>query len=285
MKNAINTAVARLDLEYRQVMWRYRWATWQRRALPDFIIIGAQKAGTSSLYAYLSQHPQIVPSLVKEVYFFDGGLNPNVDNFKLGQAWYRIHFPLQRRLGKKKKTFEASPLYLFNPLAPQRIAGLIPQVKLIALLRNPTERAISHYFHAQRAGLEPLPIMEALQAEEERLRPLIAREDYKNDTYIRHSYKSRGLYYDQISNYLRYFPGENILILNSEKLFTEPEHTLRRVYEFVGVDPNFLVKDLSPRNIASNRTEVAPECYAYLNEFFRKPNQTLRELIEEDYGW
>jgi hypothetical protein len=253
--------------------------------LPDFIIIGAQKSGTSSLFSYLSQHPYLIPSYRKEVHFFDGGLRPDVDNFNKGQAWYRSHFPLKENNSNDQKAFEASPLYIFNPLVPQRISALIPEVKLIAILRNPVERAISHYFHEKRKNREKLPVLEALQVEDERLKPIIDKQDYKNDIFIHHSYKSRGLYYEQIKRYLNYFPMSNILVLNSEMLFTQPDNALRRVFEFVGVDSEFTVKDLAPRNVGSNRTEVDPDIYEYLEEYFRSHNQKLYKLIGQNCGW
>ena len=99
----------------------YRQATWRSRALPDFIIIGAMKSGTSSLFAYLGQHPQLFPSSKKEVHFFDGGASADVDNYVKEQAWYRAHFPLRKHMSTDSKTFEASPLYIFNPLAPNSV--------------------------------------------------------------------------------------------------------------------------------------------------------------------
>jgi len=276
--NHLKTVVCRSILRYRQ-------ATWRNRCLPDFIIIGAQKSGTSSLYYYLGQHAHLISSYVKEVHFFDGGLNPNVDDFKKGQAWYRSHFPLKRDISKHQKSFEASPLYIFNPLAPKRISELVPKVKLIVVLRNPVERAISHYFHEKRKGRESLPVREALLAEEKRLKPVIDKQDYKNDIFTHHSYKSRGLYNEQIKRYLKYFPMSNILLVSSEKLFTEPYDTLRRVFQFVGVDTESTVKDLEPRNVASNRSEINPGVYEYLNDYFRPHNQALYELVGENYGW
>jgi hypothetical protein len=264
---------------------RYHQADWRNRYLPDFIIIGAQKSGTSSLYYYLSQHPHLRPSYKKEVHFFDGGLDPNVDNFNKGQAWYRSHFPLKWNTSNNQKVFEASPLYIFNPLAPQRISELIPEVKLIAILRNPMERAISHYFHEIKRGRESLPVMEALQAEEERLIPVIDKQDYKNDIFIHHSYKSRGLYHEQIKRYLDYFPMSNILVINSETLFTQPDDTLRRIFQFVGIDTAFTVKDLKPRNVGSNKTKIDPGVHEYLEDYFLFHNQKLYELIGKNYGW
>ena len=264
----------------RRLIWQYRRATWRSRSLPDFMIIGAQKSGTSSLYAYLCQHPQLLPSSKKEVHFFD-----NIDNFEKGQAWYRAHFPLRKNVSAHFKTFEASPLYFFHPLTPRRIFDLIPEVKLIAVLRNPTERAISQYFDENRRGHESMPIKEALQEEEKRLESVIKNKDYKNDSFIYHSYKSRGLYKQQIERFLKYFPWQQILVLSSEEFFSDPDNTLRQVFNFVGVDTEFKVKDLKPRNVSNNKNEVDPDVYRYLNNYFLPHNQALYELIGKRCGW
>lgn len=281
-KNMVPALVRRI---IRRSIWRYRQATWRGRTLPDFIIIGAQKSGTTSLYHYLGQHPHLVPSRVKEIHWFDGGLKPDVDNFLKGEAWYRAYFPLRRHLDKHQQVFEASPLYLFNPLVPKRIAELIPQVKLIAILRNPVQRAISHYYHERRIGYESLPLMEALRAEEQRLKPLIDKEDYKSDGFIHYSYKIRGHYHEQIKRYLNHFAIKNILLINSEMLLRQPSVTLQRVFRFVGVDTEFTIDDLTPRHVASYRTGTEPEVYDYLKEYFRPHNQALYELVGENYGW
>ena len=162
----------RLDALLRRLVWEYRQATWRTGSLPDFIIIGAQKSGTTSLYSYLSQHPQLLPSIHKAVHFFDGGLDESADNFEKGEAWYRAHFQL--RMHAHERTFEASPLYIFNPLAPKRIYDLVSEAKIIAVLRNPTERAISQYFHEKGGkNRDPLSIREALREEETRLKAVV----------------------------------------------------------------------------------------------------------------
>lgn len=263
----------------------YRRAGWRGRLLPHFIIIGAQKSGTTSLYHYLSQHPGLIPSYGKEVHFFDGGLDPEVDNFAKGQAWYQSHFPLRRHVREGQRVFEASPLYMFNPLAPPRICELIPDVKLIAILRDPAERAISHYCHERREGRESLPMMEAFLAEEERLAPAIDARDYKDDAFIHHSYKRRGLYREQIDRYRDCFSMDRLLVLESDELFGRPNDTLRRVFGFVGVTTDFAVNDLRPRNVGGPTSAVARETYAYLSEYFRPHNQALYELLRADYGW
>ena len=269
----------------RRLIKQYQQATSKHRALPDFIIIGAQKAGTSSLYSYLSQHPQLLASFKKEVHFFDGGIAPAVDNYKKGDVWYRGHFPLKKNVGSQMSVFEASPLYIFNPLVPARIASLIPDVKIIVLLRNPTERAISQYFHEKKLGREHLPIEAAFQKEEARMAPALKRHDYKDNDFICHSYKSRGLYKEQLDRYFQHFKREQFLILNSESFFSHPEATLRQVFEFVGVDTDYRVADLKPRMVGKNRRNVSPEIYSDLDNFFQSHNQALYKLTGENYGW
>lgn len=253
--------------------------------MPHFIIIGAQKSGTTSLFHYLNQHPAIRRASRKEVHFFDGGLDSQVDNYAKGPGWYRAHFPRTRQLGIQAKTFEASPLYLFNPLVPKRIHALLPQVKIIAILRNPTERAISHYFHEQRSGREPLPIKEALAEEEARLGPSLRDEDYQNQSFIHHSYKSRGRYQEQLVRFQEYFPPAQMLILSSEELFHQPQFTLRKIFSFVGVEPAVEIKKLQPQNPGTNQVGVDRKVVESLDDYFGPYNQALDELVGRTFAW
>src|SRR5579885_2674785 len=134
----------------------YRTITSSIRLLPDFIIIGTQRGGTTSLYAYLGQHPQIAPAVIKEVHFFD-------NNYERGVGWYRTQFPflieksIAKNIGQQNFiTGEASPYYLFHPHVPERAAKVVPGAKLIVLLRNPIDRAYSHYYHEVELGHEKL---------------------------------------------------------------------------------------------------------------------------------
>lgn len=273
-----------LKRSIRNTIWGFRQRTWRYRALPDFIIIGAQKAGTTSLFAYLEQHPQILPSYKKELEYFDGG-KYSVDLFAKGEGWYRAHFPLKTFMGHDKKTFEASPSYIFNPNAPKRIFDRIPDVKMILLLRNPTERAISQYFHMKRLHAEELPLMEALMEEENRLAPILKNKDYNTRKFDFWTYKMRGKYEEQIQRYLKYFPREQILIIDSDELYQKPKETLEQIYAFVGVDNKYIIKDLKPRNVSTNRNRVDPKVFEYLNDFFHPYNQKLYDLIGKKYDW
>jgi len=264
---------------------QYRKLTAGTRVLPSFIIIGTQKGGTTSLFHYLSQHPQLVPSYRKEVHYFDGGLKPQRDNFSRGERWYKSNFPLRRHVAVDQQTFEASPMYIFHPLAAQRIQDLLPKVKLILLLREPTERALSHYFHQSRKGRESLAVMDALKGEEDRLAPALEKEDYNDPSFRHFSYKQRGYYAEQIARYQTRFPKENILVLGSEQFFADPHTALKRVFDFVGVDAGFQVANLSARNVGSNRESVDADVYQYLQDHFRPHNEALFKLINNDFGW
>lgn len=266
-------------------LFKIRLATARYRCLPDFIILGAQKAGTSSLYYYLSQHPDLLPSFVKEVHYFDGGIDPDVDTYSKGLDWYRAHFPLKARIRPHQKTFEASPLYLFNPLAPKRIAEALPNVKMVALLRNPTTRAVSHYFHETRRGQEHLPMRSALEAEEARLEPVLRTNQYKSHAFIHHTYKRRGIYVEQVRRYYDNFPKDRLLLLSSEAFFQDPQTALRLAFAFLGVDPSFRPRDMQARNAAADRTRADSDVYEYLDAYFREHNQDLFDILGGSYGW
>ncbi|MFZ5908088.1 MAG: sulfotransferase domain-containing protein [Nitrospirota bacterium] len=260
--------------------WRFqiRFATARFRTLPYFIIIGAMKCGTTSLFSSLSQHPRILKGYGGEIHFFN-------KHYAQGPEWYRAHFPLRKRMSTDRITGEATPQYLLNPLVPNRIREMIPRVKLIAILRNPTERAISHYFHEVRKKRETLPILKALQAEEQRLEKILRENDFTNPVYFHASYKKRGMYSEQLQRFIRYFPREQILVLSSEEFFSNPGDVLRQVFRFLEVNENFSVKDLTPRNVGWNRKEVDPEVYEYLNDYFSLPNQELYQLLGRDFHW
>lgn len=253
-------------------------------ALPDFIIVGAAKAGTTSLYFYLSSHPKIYPATKKEVHYFDL-------NFPRGEHWYRRHFPPALRLKLEGAiTGEASPYYLYHPHVPGRIAHALPDVKLIVCLRNPVDRALSHYWHVVRAGNEPLAPEEALDMETESLRigeekaRLIADGNYDSRAYRIHSYLDRGIYADQIAAYQRYFPASQLLILKSEDLFADTQGTCDSVLDFLGLDHHPLPTD-TVQHKGSYEQDVKPETRERLAAFYEPHNQRLYDLLGVDAAW
>lgn len=285
MENIFRSVIHRgVDLEKR-LEAKIRQASWKNRAMPGFIVIGAMKSGTTSLFYYLSQHPALVPSTPKETHFFDGGSVNGVDEYQYGLPWYLRHFPLKSQLKGQKQTFEASPSYIYHPLAAARIHETLPDIKMILLLRNPTQRAISHYQHKKRSGIEKLSLMEALQAEESRLGPILASGDYFNRNFRHFAYKARGRYAEQLERYFKLFSREQILILPSEAFFLNTADSLQKIFSFIGVDPIFEVKDLSPKFVAKNREVVDPEVIDYLNKYFEPYNQALYKLLGVNFDW
>lgn len=262
----------------RLIRFQLRYTTARFRSLPHFIIIGAQKSGTSSLFFYLSQHPQILKSFRKEPHFFDR-------NYQRGMNWYRAHFPLEREVSAGSITGEATPEYLFLPFVPEQIYQHIPGVKLIVLLRNPTERAISNYFMEVRAGREHLPIMQAFRQEETRLENVLRRKDFTNPALVYFSYKKRGIYKEQLERFMRFFSENQLLVLNSEFFLDDPRRILRKVFQFLNVDENFEIRDIRLQNVGAKKKEVGPEVYDYLNEYFSPHNRDLYKLLGTDYNW
>lgn len=239
------------------------------RTVPDYLIVGAQRCGTTTLQDLISSHPQVrAPFLRKGIHYFDTG-------FQRGESWYRSQFPYRRH--GDRITGEASPYYLYHPLVPGRVAALMPDVKIIALLRDPVDRAISHYKHEVRRGFEQLELEEAMQQEEARL---AGEEDrmasdpaYFSFTHQHFSYQARGLYADQLQRYRHYFPSASILAVESEALWTDPEPVLKSVFDFLDLEPWM---PPSVPHLNATAPSAAPEpVRAVLAERFADSNRRL----------
>jgi hypothetical protein len=263
----------------RNAIWTYGKATAKFRPLPDFLILGAQKAGTTALYAYLRRHPAITGPSWKEVSYFDR-------HYARGPSWYRGNFPNLLR-ARGELVGEASPSYLFHPLAPQRGKELLPEARLVALVRNPVDRALSHYNHEVALGREQLSFEDALAAEEDRLQGEDARlradPRYFSREWWSHTYKARGRYAEQLEHWLEVFPREQLLVLPSEDLLGEPERAHAQVLEFLGAPPHRL--DSYPRVFERQYEGMKPETRARLADYFAEPNRRLYELLGRDLAW
>lgn len=258
------------------------------RLLPDYLIIGAQRAGTTSLHRYLVQHPGVRTTLrTKGVHFFDTG-------YGRGMSWYASRFPTRltawyvaRRHGVELRTGEASPYYLFHPHVPARVAEHLPQVKLIALLRDPVVRAYSHYQHEAARGFETLSFEEAIEAEPARLagetRRLLAEPLYNSFEHQHHSYLARGRYHEQLAHWRALFDDRQLLVISSERFFREPEATFRRVLEFLEL-PAFTPDGFEKHNGYDYRG-MGDAVHARLVEHYREPNRLLYESLGDDFGW
>ncbi len=245
-----------------------RLETADERQPPDFIIIGAQRAGTTSLYRYLTEHPRVGGAWRKEVHYFDY-------NLERGWRWYLAHFP---KRGKFEAVGEASPYYLFDPDVPGRVHAALPDVLLIALLRNPIDRAFSQYQLATRRGFESESFADAVRIEPDRLAggDAIALR--------RFSYLRRGHYAEQLERWLKHFPRERLLVLKSEELYADPARALDETQEFLGAERH-LPQELRHYHASDYETAIDPATRAELRAYFEPHNRRLHELLGRDFGW
>jgi len=249
------------------------------RLLPSFLIIGAKRAGTTSLYEYLVEHPGVVRSrLPKGSHYFDV-------RFSRGWNWYRSTFPLA--INQRAITGEASPYYLFHPLAPSRIAAALPDVRLIAILRDPVDRAYSQYQFERRGGFEELPLEKALDHEPERLageaERMVNEPGYESFAYRHHGYLARGRYAEQLERLYALVPPSRVLLLQSEMLLADPNAVLDRVWRFLGLPPHILDH---PRLLDSGSYgPMATTIRERLQQYYHSHNRRLYELPGVDFRW
>lgn len=246
---------------------------------PHFMILGTQKGGTNSLYQYLCQHPQILPATQKEIHFFTLYYQKGID-------WYRSQFPSTAD-GNLLLTGEGTPYYLFHPCVPQRVYHHFPNLKFIVLLRNPINRAISHYYWEVNLGYEMLSLKDALLQEPERLRgeteKLLADETYYSHNHQHYSYLSRGIYVEQLQNWMNVFPREQFLIVQSEDLASQSPKTLNQVFEFLDLPP-YQLTNYKKYNVG-DYPNVSLDIRQYLAEYFLPYNDKLIELIGQGLTW
>jgi hypothetical protein len=244
---------------------------------PDFIVIGAQKGGTTALRAYLNHHPfLLLPK--KEVHFFDM-------NFHLGKQWYEKQLP--KRPNAQYLIGEKSPSYLIHPTVPERVYSLYPQVKLIVILRNPVDRAYSHYWHNIGPKRENLSFEKAIEAEFSRIQgekeKLIKNPLHDFNQYRHYSYLTRGIYVDQLKNWFKFFPREQMLILSSDDLYKFPKITMKKICAFLGV-PNHAPK----KNLSVHKGSYPPmslEMRQHLTAYFHPYNEELEKLLNRKFNW
>ncbi|WP_197278546.1 sulfotransferase domain-containing protein [Numidum massiliense] len=252
------------------------------QTIPDFLIIGVQKGGTTSLYRYLSQHPRIVPAPKKEMHFFDY-------QFKKGMDWYRKQFKVPSNKNKRRVLAgEATPYYMAYPHTAARIKETAPHVKLIVLLRNPVDRAYSHYYHEVKRKHEPLSFREAITREKERLRGerkrMVNDHDYQSVNYRRYSYLQRGKYITLLKPWLELFPREQFLFIKSETFFCRPQETLAKVTSFLGL-PKCRFRTDKVHQKGNYEAPLPPNIKKQLQRYFKPYNEKLYETLGIDFGW
>ena len=260
------------------------------RPPPDFVIVGAQRCGTTSLFRALCQHPAILPNVInaKGIHYFD-------TSYHKTSAWYFAHFATRAerekhaaKIGQQAIVGEASPYYLYHPAGAERMGKHIPDTKLIVLLRNPVKRAISHHLHMVWEGHESVEnIDEALDLESSRLAgiepQLLADPSLVSRPHQHYSYIARGHYASQLESLYKHFDKKNVLVMATETLTGDSKASLASIQEFIGLETDSAI-DLEKRN-ASSKFEPRPETVERLTREYAESNARLRDLVDIDIPW
>ncbi len=263
-------------------------ATWEARVLPDVVLAGVQRSGTTALFEALYRLPMVErPRRGKGSHYFSY-------NYHRGWEWFQSQFPTRRwadlvaaRHGQPMFCFDACPYYLFHPFAVERMAQALPDIKVMVMLRDPVRRAESHFHHSVSHGHETLPFDEALAAEQTRL----AGEDdrmqedwtYWSHSHEHHSYVSKGLYADQIERLYRHYRHDQVMIVQSEAFYREPDRVLDDVTGWLGL-PAVELDRADDRNGHEYRP-MDSEMRDRLVDIYREPNERLFQLIGRRYDW
>lgn len=276
----------------------YALATVADRPLPDFLVIGTKRGGTTSLFNYLCMHPGILglyPRLRGKKgteFFFPSSRHPSPRSL----SWYRSHFHTNtyrrraaKELGYRPLSFEASPYYVWDPRVAQRVRDAAPAMKAIVLLREPVKRAWSHYQERVQNGVEPLTFEQALSAEDDRLEGELERmmEDpsYYSSSFDWYSYRTRGIYLPQIKQWHANLPPEQLLVLRSEDLYAQTQATMDRIATFLGIPIATLPTTRAFNATWRTREEPPPETAAWLADQFAPHNRELEDYLDVALGW
>jgi len=302
----------------REMMFIRRRITSPHRSLPDFVIIGAHKAGTTSLFEYLCQHNSVLTGPWKETRFFDKYYGQGID-------WYRAFFPLKAQctgheagdVAVRRLTGEATPEYLFDPRVPARIHHHLPNVRLIVVLRDPRYRAYSDYQHQIDFGWNPAPTFRcALKDELNRMAAMNGGppdEWYDSDD-AAHSYLWRGHYAEQLERWLAYFPRERIHVLRTEELKSDPTRVARELEQFLDIPhcssarlgrlntredrlcqpiigdrrrSTWRFRDVARIRLSQNHeyTSMDPAALEFMTDYFASHNRRLSQLLGATFTW
>ena len=254
------------------------------RVLPDFIIIGSMKCGTTSLYYDICEHPCASPAAYDEIGFFDS-------NFHLGLNWYRSMFPTKRRIEDIRRkegvaiTGEDTPFYFWNPVAAKRIQKLLPNIKLITILRNPIDRAYSEYQDLVSSESNS-PSFETFIENEINTRrkdsSLITEENFEIFNQ-KNSCLLKGIYVDQLKIWAGLFPKEQIFTLSTENLNSEPITALESVFQYLNL-PDYKIKN-TQRQKQKKYVPMNSQTRKILIEFFKPHNERLFKFIGKKFDW
>jgi len=255
--------------------------------LPDFYIIGAAKCGTTSLYQYLIRHPSVNPGIGKEIHFFE-------DLYYRGENWYRACFPFkfQKFFSQLNHhafvTGDSTPRYIDHPHVPKRIQKLTPNAKFIVMLRNPIDRAFSHYNMNLKNKYESLSFEEAIKREPERIKDEFEKMEKTGKVsheYYLYACLDRGIYVDRLKRWMNVFPKENFLIIKSEDFFEDTSHHYKKVLEFLNLSSFELDEYGAHMTGHYKEKQIEPNVRKQLEEFFQPHNEKLYEFLNRDFAW
>ena len=251
-------------------------------AKPDFIIVGAQKSGTTSLHHILVQHGSLTGSKKKEIHFFD---RDEIYERKNAFDHYHTYFPFPHQIPKGNLLFETTPIYLYHPKVAARIHDYNPDMKIIIVLRDPVERALSawtmyhHHFKTGRNAKwhDPRSFGEAIKDE-------LSGIDNTNYYTDRRAIVRRGIYVDQVERYFASFHQNQILILESKALKQNLADSINLITSFLEIEE----EALNPMTLNPSKVDIKSEYVAelqHLREFYRPHNEALFELLGCDFNW
>ncbi|QCW51435.1 sulfotransferase [Nocardioides dongxiaopingii] len=267
-------------------------ATASRRGVPDYFVIGAKRGGTTSLFRYLRMHPGVLGLFprsreTKSTDYFFGGAPK-------GETWYRSHFYPEtvmarhtRRLGYRPVVGEASPYYVWDPRIAPLARAVNPEARAIMLVRDPVERAFSHWQERVQNGVEPLSFPDALDAEASRtageLERMGADPSYHGEAHDWYSYRARGIYRPQLENWCTAFPREQLLVVRSEDMYADVQGTFDTVCDFLGIARHAL--PTTERFNASRRPDLPAATGAELYDYYAPFNADLAQWLGRPLGW
>jgi len=252
---------------------RQGWPTGLRVG-PQFMVIGAMKCGTTSLYSYLVSHPRIISAARKEVRFFNCRWSRDC-----GIEFYKSFFPPLPTDGGYL-TGEATPAYLRLPSVPEGVRKVFPNTRLIVILRNPVHRAVSQYYFSVRRGNQGRPIQEALSLDLKKVEHLGSAKEIEG---VNTKYIGVGMYAFHLEKWLGRFPREQLLVIHSDDLRHDPQTTMRRVFDHLRVE-NHQLSDYKVQNSAQY-SQLDRPLFDRLSRFYRPHNNQLEKLLDQEFGW